>query len=165
MRREDRERGEEFGRKVFETCEYATMSMVDEEGEAYAVPISPVLVGDCLYIHGAFEGTKNRILKVHPRVCVSAVSFTHVVAEKFTTEYASAVAVGRVTPVESEEEKRFAMGEICLKYAPRHMEVFEKAFRGSVHRTNVLKITLEKITAKGKLYDRGEEIWEMPWQN
>ncbi len=165
VRREDRERSEEFGRRVFETCEYATMSMVDEKNEPYAVPISPVLVGDCLYIHGAFEGTKNEILKAHPRVCVSAVSFTHLVPEKFTTEYASAVAMGRVSVVEGEEEKRSAMREICLKYAESRMEFFDKAFRGSFHRTNVLKIALETITAKGKLYDRGEEIWEMPWRH
>ena len=51
MRRKDREMDENFAIELLDTCDYMTMSMVDEVGEAYAVPLSMARLDDKLYFH------------------------------------------------------------------------------------------------------------------
>ena len=60
MRRKDRELIHEDGLKIIDECEYAVISCVDDEGEIFSVPISPVRVGESIFIHGASAGSKAK---------------------------------------------------------------------------------------------------------
>ena len=63
MRRKDRELSREDGLKIIDECEYAVISCVDDEGEIFSVPISPVRVGESIFIHGATAGCKAKLLQ------------------------------------------------------------------------------------------------------
>ena len=63
MRRKDRERDEKFALGVIDSAPYGVMALTDENGEPYAIPLSPVRIGGFLYFHSAHEGTKNDIIK------------------------------------------------------------------------------------------------------
>ena len=68
--------------------------MASPDGEPYAVPVSPAIVGNCAYIHGTLQGTKMDILRKNPRVVLSCVGQTQLIPLEYTTAYACAIAFG-----------------------------------------------------------------------
>lgn len=73
MRRKDREQSEEFGWDVLETCPYAILSTTDDEGLPYSIPVSPAVLEGAIYVHSAKHGTKSKLLREHPAVCLVGV--------------------------------------------------------------------------------------------
>ena len=110
MRRKDRELSREEALEIIDDCEYAVISCVDDEGEIFSVPISPVRVGESIFIHGASAGNKAKVLQNGRKVEFVCVSFNKVPhlndselemikddgkalgGKVFTTEYKSAIA-------------------------------------------------------------------------
>jgi len=181
MRRKDREMNREFGLEVIDKSIYGVLSMVDENNEAYSIPLSIVRDGDKLYFHSAMEGKKVKILEKNPTVSVVFVGETKIpenysnaeldeivkdeskagllISKVFTTEFESTVVIGKVKLVEDEDEKINALGLICEKYTPTKMDYFPMAIKVGLIRTNVYFIEIEEITAKRKKYDvNGEEL-------
>lgn len=152
MRRKDRERDQDFALGVLRACEYGTLATVNPDGTPYCIPISPVLVGETLYFHCALEGKKLDNLLNCDQVCLSCVSDTKLVPEKFSTEFDSAVVRGRGSLVLDEEEKIMALRGLCEKYASSNMQAFEKAIVASIARTGVCKITIDELSGKSKRY-------------
>lgn len=149
MRRKDRELPVETGLKILETCEYATVAMVDE-GEPYCIPVSPCVMDGCLYFHSAFAGRKVEILKRNPMVCVSAVGENEPATDEFTTWFTSAVAWGELELVSDAVEKTAALRVLSQKYNPENMPNFDNAVNASLPRTALYRLRLGHITAKGK---------------
>ena len=105
MRRKDREMSSEFALEVVDKCEYAVLSMTDLQNEPYAVPLSIVRIGSCIYFHGAKAGKKSEILATNPQVCLVCVGNVKPLEDKFTTEYESAMVFGKISEVSDKEEK------------------------------------------------------------
>ena len=152
MRRKDREKDNQFALDVLQQCEYATLATSNPDGTPYCIPISPVILQESIYFHCALEGKKLKNIRLHPSVCVSAVSYTKRVPEKFTTEFESAVVMGDCHLVTEESEKIEALRAICEKYAASNMSAFEHAIAKSLARTGICKITIQQISGKAKRY-------------
>lgn len=148
MRRKDRQKDADFARQVFTDCEYAMLATVDEEGNPYCVPISPVIDGDSIYFHCAIQGKKTDNIHRNDRVCISCVSYMKLIPERFTAEYKSAVAYGICTDVTDENEKIHALRLITGKYAGSNMSGFNSEVEKAVKRTAVMKIAITSITGK-----------------
>ena len=79
MLRKDRERDAAFAWEVFQKAPYATLSLTDEVGKPYAIPISPVVdeAYHVVYFHCAGHGEKWELLASSPwpmpRRCFMAV--------------------------------------------------------------------------------------------
>ncbi len=151
MRRKDREQSREFALNVADTCDYAVMSMVDFEGKPYCVPLSIVRDGEKLYFHCATEGFKIDCLRNNNNVCISCVGRTRNIPEEFTTEYESAIILGKAFEVTDKEEKIHALRLICLRYAESNMAEFDSAVERSLARTGIWKINIESVTGKAKI--------------
>lgn len=168
MRREDRQMSAEWALDVMKRAPYITVSMTDEDGFPYSVPLSLANTDDTtFYFHGAKEGRKIDILKKNPRVCLSAVTKCHPLVgpkdDSFTLEFQSAIANGIAELVEDEAEKKKAMYAICERFLPNHMAAFETAFERSIAHTAIVRIKLtEPPSGKRKQYDNHGE--EMKWQ-
>ena len=54
------------------------ISCVDDEGEIFSVPISPVRVGESIFVHGASAGSKAKLLQNGRKVEFVCVSFNKV---------------------------------------------------------------------------------------
>lgn len=151
MRRKDRQRDESFARELLRRCEYAVFATVNPDGTPYCIPISPVLAeDDVIYFHCALEGQKLINIENNSHVCLTCVGKTRLVPEHFTTEYQSAVVVGRASMVQGEAEKRRALRKLCEKYTPDHMHLVEKTIDKSIHRTGICRITINTLTGKEK---------------
>lgn len=167
MRRKDRQMGKDFGLYVIDKAAYCTLSTLYQE-DIYSLPLSFARVEDYIYIHGAQEGTK--VLAFESNTTVNLVfvcdlkvpdeltndqirSFTQpgkVISQVFTTEYASTIARGKISPCTDDEDKIKGLRAICLKYTPDKMEFFDQAIALSLNRTNLWKISLDEISAKRK---------------
>lgn len=151
MRRSDRKQDEAFARKVLIDAEYGVLSLVDQQGKPYAVPLSFVLSDDIIYIHGATEGAKLRILEQNTNVVFTCVGRTNILPEQFSTEYESAIAYGLASIVTDVQEKRRALLLLAKKYSPE-FDIQAKAYVDrALDHTAVIAISIESLTAKAKL--------------
>ena len=165
MRKVSREMDSQWALEVMRKAPYITVSFTRADGTAYGVPLSLACTDDRIwYFHCAPEGDKLDALAAHPQVCLSAVTkCAPTVGPKdgsFTLQYRSAIAFGKAELVTDEEEKIRALRAISERFLPQHMDAFDDAIARSLHRTAVVRITLdEPPTGKRKQYDRnGEEM-------
>lgn len=183
MRRKDREMDREFGLDIIDKSNYGIISMIDEEGKPYGIPLSIVRDEDMLYFHTGMKGKKVEALEKKPNVSVSFVGEVKVpeiytdeelelmntdpskaaqfISGVFTTEFESAIVKGSVKLIEDIEEKIKGMKLICEKYTPTKMKYFDAAIKSSLSVTSIYSITIEEITAKRKKYD--PKGIEMKW--
>ena len=157
MRRKDRQQTREFALNILQNCEYAVLSTVGEDGMPYAVPVSPVMCGDFVYIHCAPEGRKLDNIRFNKNVCLVCVGKTRLLPEKYTTEYESAISFGECEIIEDETEKIFALRKLCEKYAPNNMDAFDSAIQRSLHRTAICKISIKEISGKAKVAQKSSD--------
>lgn len=155
----------EWAMEVLDRAPYITVSMIDETGLPYSVPLSLARADDTtFYFHCALEGKKLDSLAKNPEVCLSAVTKCKpTIGPKdgsFTLEFKSAIAFGKAEMVTDDKEKIEALRLICQRFLPHHIAAFDDAVARSLARTAVVKITLtEPPTGKRKQYDaNGEEM-------
>lgn len=165
MRKVSREMDSQWALEVMRKAPYITVSFTRADGTAYGVPLSLACTDNRIwYFHCAPEGDKLDALAAHPQVCLSAVTkCAPTVGPKdgsFTLQYRSAIAFGKAELVTDDEEKIRALWAISERFLPQHMDAFDDAIARSLHRTAVVRITLdEPPTGKRKQYDRnGEEM-------
>ena len=165
MRKKSREMNSEWALEVMHKAPYITVSFTDATGRPYGLPLSLASAdGVNWYFHCALEGKKLDAIKIHPEVCLSAVTrCTPTVGPKdatFTLQYKSAIACGKATIVEDDAEKTEGLRLICERFLPDHMAAFDSSINRSLHRTAVVRITLtEPPVGKRKQYDEnGDEM-------
>ena len=151
VRRQDRLLDEESARNLLAKCEYGVLSMVDDEGGAYGLPISFVWDGgEYIYLHCAPVGHKLRSIAQEPRVSFCVVGKTNVLSSKFTTEYESVVIYGQARVGLDEDERMKALRLLINKLSPEHKQLGEKYTRASFHRTEIIKIEMQEFSGKCK---------------
>lgn len=165
MRKASREMDSQWALEVMRKAPYITVSFTRVDGSAYGVPLSLACTSeDVWYFHCAPEGDKLDAIAVHPEVCLSAVTKCQpTVGPKdgtFTLQYRSAIAFGKAERVTDTEEKIEALRVISQRFLPKHMDAFDEAVQRSLHRTEVVRITLlSSPTGKRKQYDKnGDEM-------
>lgn len=165
MRKASREMDSQWALEVMRKAPYITVSFTRADGSAYGVPLSLACTSDDVwYFHCAPEGDKLDAIAVHPEVCLSAVTKCQpTVGPKdgtFTLQYRSAIAFGKAERVTDTEEKIEALRVISRRFLPKHMDAFDEAVQRSLHRTEVVRITLLSLpTGKRKQYDKnGDEM-------
>ena len=149
VRRQDRLLSQAEALEILRTGEYGYLSMHDEQG-AYGLPVNYVLDGEIIYIHSASEGRKLRCVEYDPRVSFCVVGSERLISEEFTTQYRSVVVEGRASLVEDDSLRRKALRGLIDKYSSAYREQGYAAIEGSLHRTAVLAIEVESISAKSK---------------
>ena len=153
MRKASREMDSQWALEVMRKAPYITVSFTRADGSAYGVPLSLACTS---------EGVDA--IAVHPEVCLSAVTKCQpTVGPKdgtFTLQYRSAIAFGKAERVTDTEEKIEALRAISQRFLPKHMDAFDEAVQRSLHRTEVVRITLlSPPTGKRKQYDKnGDEM-------
>lgn len=154
MRRKDKEKDSTFALEVLRDCEYATLATINTDGTPYCIPISPVLVNNSIYFHCAMEGKKLNNIEQDENICLSCVRHTRLIPEKFTTEFESAVIVGKCRFIKDNEEKIMALRALCEKYASTNMGEFDNTIACSLAKTAICRIDIEQITGKAKFYKK-----------
>lgn len=151
IRRKDKIMNEEEAFRLLASGEYGFLAMVNVDGGGYGIPFSYVWDKDqAIYFHGAWEGHKLDNLAKENRVTFTVVGATQVLPGKFTTAYQSVMTFGRITMDLSDEERNEALRLLVGKYSPGSVESGEKYIQASSHKTAVLRLDIDHITAKAR---------------
>lgn len=132
---------------IIEQARVCRLAVADNH-RPYIVPVCFGYDGTAIYIHGASEGTKVRILEKNNTVCFEFESECDIVgADKacnWSVKYRSVVGFGKAFFITDAEEKRLALDTIKNHYTDRSFDYPDKA----VMNTTVIKIEIETITGK-----------------
>jgi len=152
MRRKDRQMSDEEALTLLKTGEYGILATVDNDGQPYGVPLSYVVVDNCIYYHGTNAGgTKyNNIISNH-KVTFTVVGNTKVIPEKFGTLYESVIALGEASEVTDETEKRAVLKEFLYKYSSDFVAEGEKYIEAAASKTSIIKIEIKTLTGKHRV--------------
>lgn len=151
VRRQDRLLAEAEAFRLLEHGEYGVLSMVTPDGTAYGVPVNYVWDGQCaLYVHCAPEGKKLRCLSIRSRVSFCIIGHTHVLPDKFTTEYESIVLVGEARIGLQPDERKHALELLLRKYSPDDLTVGLKYAGKSFPRTEIIRLDIVEMSGKSK---------------
>ncbi len=165
MRKESRAMDSQWALELMHKAPYITVSFTDAEGKPYGLPLSLASDDDSnWYFHCAMEGKKLDAIKLHPEVCLSAVTkcvpTVGPLDGSYTMQYKSAIAFGKAEIVTDDEEKIHGLRLISQRFLPQHMDAFDESIARSLSRTCVVRITLsEPPVGKRKQYDKeGKEM-------
>jgi len=121
---------------------------VTENNRPYIIPVCFGYDGTAIYIHGASEGTKIRILEKNNAVCFEFEGECDIVesneACNWSIKYRSVVGFGEASFITDVEEKRLALDVIKKHYTDRSFDYPDKA----VMHTAVIRIEIEDLTGK-----------------
>lgn len=102
MRRKERELTVDQAWEVVEGTDHAVLATVDDEGNPYGVPITPVAADrKRIYFHatGKPGGRKSDNMKMNRRVSLTYIGKELTVPELYTVDYASAIVEGTASIV------------------------------------------------------------------
>lgn len=150
MRRADRQLTQQETVRLFEEAEYGVLSLVDEDGLPYGVPMSFALCGHSIYFHGAAAGgKKTACIQRCASAAFTVVGHTRLLPQQFSTLYMSGIARGAVAVVWDEAEKRRGLAAIVQKYAPDNREKGMRYIDAALDKVLVLRLDIETMTGKG----------------
>lgn len=148
VRRKDRIMDNERAMRLLETGEYGFLAMCGKNGYGYGIPINYVLENKCIYFHCAPEGFKLENIRQNHRVSFCVVGRTQVLPNQFSTAYESALVFGRIVCDLPEEERYRALNLLVIKYSPDFIDISETYISKSFHRTNILRLDIERLSGK-----------------
>jgi len=123
------------------------LSVNGDDGYPYAVPLSYVYDGECIYFHCAVTGHKIDAIRQNPRVSFCVIAKDDILPEKFTTQFASVIVFGKAEILTGKEEKIAALRMLAEKYSPG-VGGADQEISGSLDHTCVVRITVEHMTGK-----------------
>lgn len=149
MRRKDREMTQEETLKLLSGSEYGVLTVVGRNGHPHPVPMSYAWKEGAIWLHCAKEGSKLDDIRADAKVSFCVVGDTEVLAEKFSTRYASAIVYGDISEVSGEaaEAGLFALVE---KYSPGFLAEGKAYISRAVANTCVLRIDVRHMTGKAQ---------------
>ena len=132
MRRSDRELSQEEALVILEKCSFGVLSVLGDNDYAYGV-----------------QGFKLDSIRKNPKVCFTVVGATETLADKFSTNYESAIVFGEAIEI-IESEKTEALKSFIYKFSPDFKEEGMQYIEKAVSATTVIKIESQKITGKAR---------------
>ena len=152
IRRKDRLMDEHRALELLQQCEYGILSMIDEDGLPYGIPVNYVWDGqESIYIHCATEGKKLRSIRLHPKVSFCIIGHVHLLPNKFSTERESVVLKGHAHVGLSDEEKLHALHLLVDKLSPNFQEAGYKYADRALGRVEIIRIDFTEFAGKSKL--------------
>lgn len=151
MRRSDRQLTDEETIRLFQEAEYGVLSIIDENGMPYGVPMSFALCDHAIYFHCSAAGGKKIIgIRRCRNASFTVIDHTQLLPQQFATLYMSGIAYGTVDVIQDEAEKRKGIEAILHKYAPDHIEKGMVYIDHAIQKICVLKLEIEAMTGKGR---------------
>ncbi len=148
MRRKDRQLGLAEAEKILTDGIYGILSINGQDDYAYGVPMCYVFTDGGIYLHSAAEGDKLTRIRRDRRVSFCVVGEAIPLADKFSMQYESTIVFGLVREVEGDEKLK-VLTLLVEKYSTAEFIEKGRAYAAdSAHRTVIMKLDIESISAK-----------------
>ena len=150
VRRQDRLLDEAKAISLLRNGEYGVLSMVADNG-GYGIPVNFVWdEKNSIYIHCAPEGRKLKAIRENPNVSLCIIGKVHLLPNKFTTKYESAIFFGKAHVNLSNEEKMKALHLLIDKLSSDFKDIGAKYAEKSFHRVEIIRVDFEEFSGKQK---------------
>lgn len=145
-----RKMSEEEAYEILKRGKYGVLSVADHQATPYGVPLNYFYVKEdhALYFHGLVKGRKTDYLRENNKAAFVVVDMEKVMPERFVTHYDSVMVEGEITFIETEEEKREKMIQLCNKFAPGMIEKRDSIMQRELRATVVLKLNITSVVGK-----------------
>lgn len=127
---------------------YGVLSTMGEDGYPYGVPLNYAYQENCICFHCAQKGHKLENLSFNDKVSFTVVTRSDVLANKFDTDYESAVAFGTAIEVTERSEKEAILISIINKYSAEFMKAGKNYMQKHWGDTKVYKVEIDYLTGK-----------------
>ncbi len=151
MRRKDRELPPQAAMEVLSSAEHGVLAAAVEGNQVYAIPLNYAIDGMTAYFHGALEGRKTEVARKNPRATLVAVTEDTVIAEKFTTQYESAIAEGVLRIVSDEEERLRGFRALIRRYSPDYIAAGDRYIDRAKGETLIFALDIEQVYGKKRM--------------
>ncbi|MDO4217126.1 MAG: pyridoxamine 5'-phosphate oxidase family protein [Bacteroidales bacterium] len=127
---------------------HGVLAVAGDNGYPYAVPLSYVYAHGTLYFHSATEGHKVEAMRREKRVSFCVVDSDDVKPAEYTTFFRSAIAFGKITLLESNDEKIEALRMLGNRYHPGHDADAMREVNKSLNHVLVIRMDIDYLTGK-----------------
>ena len=148
MRRVKCELKTETAEKILREGEYGVLALSGDDGYSYAVPLNYAFDDGKIYFHSAKTGHKLDAIANGAKVSFCVVAQHEVVAEEFTSYYASAIAFGRIRIADNTAEKIHALELLADKYSPNVDKNLREKEIARVDAVAIMILEVEHLTGK-----------------
>ena len=134
---------------VIRSCKTCWLAM-SENNFPYVLPMNFALDGDSVILHSAQSGRMWETLKNNPRVCINWIVGEELawqdakVGCSYRVKSKSVLVEGKVEFIDDFDEKNRCLLLLMAQYSDREF----KFSRPAVENVGILKVKIEKITAK-----------------
>lgn len=118
MRRGKQALTDEESRDILYSGSSGVLALSGDDDYPYALPISYHYDGDRLYFHCAKAGHKIDAIKRNDKASFCVIAQDKISPEEYTTHYRSVIVFGRISIIEDELQKLFAIRKLAEKYVP-----------------------------------------------
>ena len=146
MRRFRQEMPREACEEILRTAPSGVLSLLDEDGYPYGVPMNHHYHDGKLYFHCAASGHKLDAARHHNKASFTVVARDVLVPEKLTTSYRSVIAFGEIHLIEDTEEKRAAVIALSEHLAPGISHAHESG--GHLRNLVMMEMTVHHLSGK-----------------
>jgi len=149
MRRGKQALSEEESREILYSGSSGVLALSGDDDYPYSLPISYFYDGDKLYFHCAKVGHKIDAIKRNDKASFCVIAQDKISPEEYTTHYQSVIVFGRISIIEDELQKLFAIRKLAEKYVPgdskeRRDDMINKEWDALC----MLQMDIEHITGK-----------------
>ena len=148
MRRSRQQLSEEEAIALLDHATSGVLSLVDDSGCPYGVPISHVYSNRKLYFHSALSGHKLDAIRHYDRASFTVICQDEVHPEVFTTYFRSVICFGRVRIVEDPDEKLSALRLLGKRFNPDDEPALAAEIKSGFNRVAVIEFSIEWLTGK-----------------
>lgn len=135
--------------RILEKGASGVLALSGDDGYPYAIPISYVYNDSKLYFHSARNGHKIDAVRQCQKASFCVIEQDHIVPEKYTTFYRSAIAFGRIRILEEEAEIRDSIEMLAVKYHPVDTpEGRLQAINRDFNRLCMIELSIEHLSGK-----------------
>ena len=148
MRRKRQQLPEEETINLLRQATSGVLSVLDEAGYPYGVPLSYVYNDNKLYFHSAQSGHKIDAIRHSDKASFTIICKDEIHPETFTTFFRSVICIGRVRIIEDTAEKQAAFHMFGERYCPNDEQALDATIKRSIDRAAVIEFTIEHVTGK-----------------
>jgi hypothetical protein len=127
---------------------YGVLSTMGADGYPYGVPLNYSYWDKCICFHCALQGHKLENIDFNKKVSFCVVTKSDILANKFDTDYESAIAFGAAMEVTDNTEKEDILMSIINKYSADYVKAGKNYMKKYWDETRVFKIEINHLTGK-----------------
>lgn len=148
MRRKRQQLPEEETIYLLRHATSGVLSLLDESGYPYGVPISYVYDDNKLYFHSALNGHKIDAIRHSDKASFTIICKDEVHPETFTTYFRSVICFGHLRIIDDATEKLNALYLLGKRYNPNDEQALDTEIQSSINRVAVIEFSIEHLTGK-----------------